>query len=88
MLPIDSTFFFSVLSVILICLVGWDEIFVKDMPFRVEKFFHEGTIAEIFPEGYVYSFIIRHPAKVIASLYNGVTNFKDGVGEHVNCLIV
>ena len=53
------------------------------MPFRVEKFFNEGTIADVFPEGYVYSFIIRHPAKVIPSIYNGVTNFKNGVGETI-----
>ncbi len=67
---------------------GWDEIFVKDQPFRVEKFFREGRIEEVFPNGYVYSFIIRHPAKTISSLYNGVTNFKNGVGKYIKPMAI
>ena len=62
-------------------LVGFDEVFVKDQAFYVEKFLREGTIADVFPQGFVYSFIIRHPSKTIGSLYNGGTNFKNNCGE-------
>ncbi len=47
--------------------VGYSEVFVKEIPYRIRKFMDAGTLDDVIPRDYVHAFLIRDPVKTMPS---------------------
>ncbi len=50
-------------------ITGYDEVFVKEMPYRYRRYIDLGTLDDIIPQDYVHVFLIRNPLKAIPSMF-------------------
>ncbi len=55
---------------------GYEEVFSKEMPYRVRTFLEAGTLNDVIPRDYVHVFLIRDPVKSITSYLHVCQNQK------------
>ena len=62
----------------IISVPGFKEVYIKENGYRLKSFIEKGTIGDVLPSGYIHTFLIRNPERVVPSLYNGTVNFGAG----------
>ncbi len=60
---------------------GVAEVFMKEQAYRFESFLDTDTLSDVLPEGFIHTFLIRHPAKTIVSFWD-IVNKGDTSESH------
>ncbi len=69
---------------------GYNEVFIKEMPYRFRQFLDTKTLDDVIPRDYVHVFLNRDPVKVTPSfmgLNTGLRKVPRGMGDYMQSIL-
>ncbi len=59
-------------------IAGYDELFVKEMPYRFTKLLDSDSVDTVIPRDFLHVFLIRDPERTMPSYFNLITDSRKG----------